>query len=52
MSGSHHDVGVSVPDGDGIFELASSWSYYEGGGVSVFSLGDVPEEILLAGCGL
>jgi hypothetical protein len=39
-------------NGDNIFELAAAWSYYEGGGVSLFSLGQVPEELLLAGCGL
>jgi hypothetical protein len=39
-------------NGDNVFELAAVWSYYEGGGVSLFSLDQVPEELLLTGCGL
>jgi len=39
-------------NGDGSFELAARWSYYEGGGVSLFDLGPVPSEVLVAGCGV
>lgn len=38
-------------NGDGAYELASRWSYYEGGGVSLFELGAEPAEVLVAGCG-
>ncbi|GJM38210.1 MAG: hypothetical protein DHS20C19_15770 [Acidimicrobiales bacterium] len=39
-------------NGDGAYELASRWSYYEGGGVSLFELGAEPAEVLVAGCGV
>jgi len=39
-------------NGDGSFELATRWSYYEGGGVSLFELGAEPSEVLVAGCGV
>lgn len=39
-------------NGDGTFELATRWSYYEGGGVSIFELGAEPNEVLIAGCGV
>lgn len=39
-------------NGDGAYELASRWSYYEGGGASLFELGAEPAEVLVAGCGV